>query len=419
MVGALNMLSTCDILIFFGWLCGMMPLHKILNSGLDISTVSNEMNIECYKEYVQRMNDEYGEGKYVHDFELFWIRTLKMCDNSIISEIVPAIESPVKVIIWWAKHRLNVSDSVMQKLSLLYRLPFAAPVQLQGAFECHYRKFVQPLYVLHFIHISCIFYIYFVQISYIFYTHSLMPTDCKKNPNMSPAYDFSSYAYHHRKKLELNPVHLYYLWNCGKVKYPTPSQGIMNLEQKNGQLKQYEWQLSSQSITKGYLNSILFQFSTNIITYNYWVNQTAKDVSLRTNQLQKTWKERFPRRFEAMAHIINGTINMSLFRDTFVSRNDNTMRMVTIVQHNQETLKHRIYQLICQNCITWRSEPNWTSQHWLILWCLLHEKRWIYVNDAIMHKIFKYFNGKFEKKDLWSYARTIGAIYQGANKEQF
>ncbi len=169
---AIEFLPSIDIQLFFGFLMNLTELDDIAKIENKPEIISNEIDCEFYKQYKKGMDTETEKkGKYVHAFKLFWRRPLRSVNGKIYTQIIPAAAvAPIEIIDYWARKILKVSSTLRAKIQALKALPMAAPRQVQGSLESHFRVWVKPVYVhLYFIYASFIYYLYMIYILFIYH----------------------------------------------------------------------------------------------------------------------------------------------------------------------------------------------------------------------------------------------------------
>ena len=109
--------------------------------------------------------------------------------------------------------------------------------------------------------------------------------------------------------------------------------------------------------------------------------------------------------------IISATLDMKLF-DTFRYK-DGTVRILTIIEYDEETMRKKVYEMIRKNGLTFGKKGLFTRQHLLSLWCLLSENEWRVMNDNILEQVCKYFNRLLDEDKMWEQCQSIGASWEG------
>ncbi len=149
---AVKHLIPVDIQLFFAFLMNLCSKNDILNPPKqdieDAKKLNGQIDVQKYDNYKQLMDKKYGKEQYIHNFMIWYPRTIKyLANNYIKTEYLPAMTAPLPTIIWWVRHVYPMSNKYVQKVLSIKQTPMISPTQVQGGVESHLRTFCDHTYV--------------------------------------------------------------------------------------------------------------------------------------------------------------------------------------------------------------------------------------------------------------------------------
>ncbi len=139
-------IAAIDIPNYFAFLTGKFNMYDVQNAYKEC--VPHEIDTKRYKAYKIYMDGKYSKGKYVHDFNLYYRRTLKFPNGVTQTDVIPGFTAPISMALWWATKVLDCTYADIAKVKSLLKLPYSSPTQFQCEMESHFRFWTNYVYVM-------------------------------------------------------------------------------------------------------------------------------------------------------------------------------------------------------------------------------------------------------------------------------